>query len=56
MPQNNHQEEHFDYVIVGGGTAGCTLAGRLSEDPRVTVALLESGGSDASGWVTVPMG
>ena len=46
----------FDYVIVGGGTAGCTLAGRLSEDPTVQVALLEAGGSDASGWVTVPMG
>ncbi|WP_326533989.1 GMC family oxidoreductase [Pseudorhodoferax sp.] len=46
----------FDYVIVGGGTAGCTLAGRLSEDPSVQVALLEAGGSDASNWVTVPMG
>ncbi len=47
---------YFDYVIVGGGTAGCTLAGRLSEDPAVQVVLLEAGGSDASGWVTVPMG
>lgn len=46
----------FDYVVVGGGTAGCTLAARLSEDPGVTVALVEAGGSDQSGWVTVPMG
>jgi choline dehydrogenase len=36
----------FDYVIVGAGSAGCVLAGRLTEDPDVRVALLDAGGPD----------
>lgn len=46
----------FDYVIVGAGSAGCVLANRLSEDPNVTVALLEAGGKNESLLVKMPAG
>ncbi len=46
----------FDYVIVGGGSAGCVLAARLSEDPTISVCLLEAGGTGDSQVVNVPMG
>ena len=42
----------FDYVIVGGGSAGCVLAGRLSADPATRVCLIEAGPSDDLGAVT----
>ena len=38
----NPPTDAFDYLIVGGGSAGCVLAARLSENPAVTVALLEA--------------
>ncbi|MCW2969596.1 MAG: hypothetical protein JWO23_723 [Solirubrobacterales bacterium] len=46
----------FDYVIVGAGSAGCVLAGRLSEDPNVQVLLLEAGPPDTKENVHVPLG
>jgi choline dehydrogenase len=46
--------EQFDYVIVGAGSAGCVLAGRLSEDPDVRVALLEAGDEDTQPEIHVP--
>lgn len=50
------QTEQFDYVIVGGGSGGCVMAGRLTEDPSVSVCLLEAGGSDQSVIVQAPAG
>ena len=46
----------FDYIIVGGGSAGCVLAARLTEDPDVTVALLEAGPVDSSVLIHCPAG
>ena len=46
----------FDYIIAGGGSAGCVLANRLSADPRRRVLLLEAGGRDNYVWVKVPVG
>lgn len=46
----------FDYVIVGGGSAGCVLASRLSEDPAVSVCLIEAGRRDSHPFVHMPKG
>ncbi len=49
-------DDIFDYVIVGGGVAGCVLASRLSEDPGTRVLLLEAGGRDNSPLIAAPGG
>jgi choline dehydrogenase len=46
----------YDYVIVGGGSAGCVLANRLSEDANASVLLLEAGPRDTNPWIHIPIG
>ncbi len=45
-----------DYVVMGGGSAGCVLAARLSEDPGTQVVMLEAGPWDRNPWIHIPMG
>ena len=44
----------YDYVIVGAGAAGCVLASRLSQDPAVSVCLIEAGGGDGHPFIHMP--
>jgi choline dehydrogenase len=46
----------FDYIIIGGGTAGALLANRLSADRHRRVLLLEAGGEDSYPWIHIPVG
>jgi hypothetical protein len=45
----------FDYIIVGAGSAGCTLAHRLTEDGNARVLLIEAGGWDRDPWLSIPL-
>lgn len=49
-------QTEFDYIVVGGGTAGCVLANRLSADPKTSVCLIEAGGTNKNMLINMPMG
>ena len=46
--------DNFDYIVVGGGSSGCVMAARLSENPSNKVLLIESGLRDSSPWIKIP--
>lgn len=56
LMKNIKETIEADFVIVGAGSAGCTLAGRLTDDGKNSVTLLEAGGKDWNPWIHIPIG
>jgi len=55
MPNGTPISENFDFVIIGGGTAACVLANRLTENPMVRILMLEAGPKPTSMWIKMPL-
>jgi choline dehydrogenase len=49
-------DAEFDVVVAGGGSAGCVVATRLTENPAITLCMIEAGGRDRNPWIHIPLG
>ena len=49
-------DAEYDVVVLGAGSAGCVLAARLTENPNVSLCVIEAGGRDRNPWIHIPMG